>query len=413
MRRKDKSYQESLDIFNSIKDREIINKELNRSFIHLKFSPLVENVFLDYYFSQSLSLMRISLVLSFFVYASFGILDVMLYSEVLEKMLVVRYAVGCPLILATLLYMFYVKREKHSQLAASFLMFFIGLSIMAMLIMTSADPSQKYYAGLVLVTFYAYMAIGLRFCYATAVGWAVAGAYFLLSFFAIKPGFPFLVGNTFTLFFANIIGMVGNFLFEKSVRRGFLLSILYKIESQNLKEANAKLEKLSNTDGLTKVANRRYFEEFLEREWMRAMRYKYSISLLMIDIDYFKNYNDHLGHQAGDQCLIKIASVLKTFERRPGDIVARYGGEEFVVVLSDTSAEDARRIAEEIRRKVMSLKLSHPDSSVNDVVTISIGVAAMIPSESITKEKLIEEADKFMYQAKAYGRNQTVSAKME
>jgi diguanylate cyclase (GGDEF)-like protein len=202
--------------------------------------------------------------------------------------------------------------------------------------------------------------------------------------------------------------MIGNFLFEKSTRRNFLLSNLINIDREELKAVNLELEKLSVTDELTKLANRRYFEEFLSKEWNSAMRYKYPISLLMIDIDYFKNYNDHLGHQAGDKCLIKIASALKTFERRYGDLVARYGGEEFVMILSGTDVDNGRKIAEEIRKKVMDLALAHPASTISNVVTVSIGVVTIIPSQNIKKEEFLEAADRALYQAKSQGRNQTV-----
>ncbi len=394
-----------LGILSSIKDKQVIEKELKRKGLRLSFPPEIEWVFQRYYFQEFFSLMKTSLFLGVIIFASFGVLDFLIYRDIVWKLWLVRYAVGCPIIILTLLYLIYSRKKEYYQAIASLSMFAIGLTILILLIITSKDPSQKYYAGLVLATFYDYVVLGLRFRYAAAAGWAIALAYFIVSSLVIQPDLHFLIGNTFTLFFANIIGMIGNYLFENSIRRNFLLSVLLNIEREELKSANIELEKLSNTDSLTGVANRRYFEDFLEREWKHAMRYGYPISLLMIDIDYFKKYNDHLGHQEGDKCLIRLASVLRKFERRPGDLVARYGGEEFVVILSGTALKDAVRIAEEIRKQVMKLKFLHPESEVSDVVTVSIGVSSRVPEPGESKEELIKTADLAMYRAKAMGRN--------
>ncbi|MCP2520370.1 GGDEF domain-containing protein [Candidatus Aminicenantes bacterium AC-335-B20] len=408
MKNSEKEVRGPLSLFSAIKDRNIINKELNRGFLRLKFSPPVEEAFTNYYFHHSITLMRISFILGLLIYASFGILDMLIYPEFLKALWAVRFGIGCPIIWAIFFASFYVKKEIHLQLITSIGVFTIGITVIIMLIIISSDPSQKYYVGLMLVIFYGYLAIGLRFRYAIPACWGIAIAYFLLSFFLIRPEFHFLISNSFTLFFANLIGMIGNFLFEKSIRRNFLLSNLISIDKEELEAINLELEKLSVTDELTKLANRRYFEDFLEKEWSSAMRYRYPISLMMIDIDYFKNYNDHYGHRAGDECLVRIASAIKDFERRHGDLVARYGGEEFVMILSGTDADNGRRIAEEIRKKIMDLRIPHPASAISDVVTVSIGAVTLIPSKNIQKEDVLEAADKALYQAKSEGRNRTV-----
>jgi len=397
-----------LGIFDSIKDRGKIQKELKRGFFNLQFPPEIESVFLDYYFNQSLSLIKVSIVLSLIIYSLFGILDVLTYKEFLGKIWIIRYGIGCPVIVLASFLIRYAKKEKHVQLILSLAALIIGLTIIMIMIVTRSDPAQKYYAGLVLTTFYAYIALGLRFKYASTVGISLIVIYFLLSILYIKPLFSFLVGNAFTLVFANIIGMIGNYLSEKNIRINFLLSALANMDREGLKRLNKTLEKLSKTDSLTGLANRRYFEEFLGSEWKRATRYKYPISLLMIDIDHFKRYNDYWGHQKGDQCLVKLAEVLKEFGRRPGDLVARYGGEEFVVILSNTPSKHAEEIAETIRKKIINLNLSHPLSDVLKVVTVSIGVATVVPSKEKQKDKLIEMSDKVLYEAKSRGRNKVV-----
>ncbi|SFH70404.1 diguanylate cyclase (GGDEF) domain-containing protein [Tindallia magadiensis] len=173
-----------------------------------------------------------------------------------------------------------------------------------------------------------------------------------------------------------------------------------KIEEQKhaLEKTNRKLEKMSQKDALTKVWNRRYFDESFASEWQRALRTKSPISLLFLDIDDFKDYNDQYGHQAGDDCLVKVAKVLQEKIKRRIDVVARYGGEEFVVLLANADQTGAITVAEELRRAVEVIG-----------VTVSIGVASMIPSLSKSPEDLIRAADQAMYLAKKSGKNRVES----
>ncbi len=172
-----------------------------------------------------------------------------------------------------------------------------------------------------------------------------------------------------------------------------------------LEEANAKLQAQSSLDGLTGIANRRRFEEFMEIEWKRARRNKTPISLIMIDIDSFKAYNDNYGHLAGDDCLKQIARALQKGLKRPGDLLARYGGEEFVVVLPETPLEGAALLAEEMRELIEGLQIAHGCSCACPVVTISLGVTTVVPHGSISAKKLLACADRALYQAKQDGRN--------
>jgi len=170
--------------------------------------------------------------------------------------------------------------------------------------------------------------------------------------------------------------------------------------------AEEKLKRLSFIDGLTGIANRRYFDEFLEREWNRARRGKYFLSLIMCDIDCFKAYNDHYGHLKGDECLKKVAHALKETKKRPGDLAARYGGEEFAVVLPETGPEGAAALAQALRTGVEALDIEHVKSEANSsYLTISLGVTSVIPGEKSSPETLIALADKALYRAKKAGRN--------
>ncbi len=173
-----------------------------------------------------------------------------------------------------------------------------------------------------------------------------------------------------------------------------------------LKHYRDLLKDASLIDGLTGIPNRRRFDEVLKSEWKRAFRDKKPISVLMADIDYFKRYNDHYGHLEGDECLKRVAECLQNTLKRPADLAARFGGEEFVGILPATTAEGALKIAETYRESVEALQVEHQESPISDYVTISVGVATIMPSEEQGEEKLVRRADDALYEAKEAGRNQ-------
>ena len=175
-----------------------------------------------------------------------------------------------------------------------------------------------------------------------------------------------------------------------------------------LKKANFELEKLVNIDGLTQVGNRRCFDDRLKMEWQRLSRDVQPISLILFDIDYFKLYNDLYGHQMGDACLTAIAQTVKQVLSRPADLVARYGGEEFVIILPNTDIQGALIVAEHIRIAITNLGIVHQSSSISDIVTISLGVASLLPNSKQELATLIKQADTALYRAKQQGRNQSV-----
>ncbi len=176
-----------------------------------------------------------------------------------------------------------------------------------------------------------------------------------------------------------------------------------------LAEANRTLQKLSSLDGLTGIANRRNFDETLNKEWNRAMRSEKSIGLLMLDIDFFKLYNDHYGHQGGDDCLKKVAKGLDSAIHRETDFLARYGGEEFSGILPDTDLNGSVKVAEEMRLAIKDLRIEHAKSTVSDLVSVSIGVSAIIPQQGTDPKILIGAADQALYKAKEDGRDRVKS----
>lgn len=177
-----------------------------------------------------------------------------------------------------------------------------------------------------------------------------------------------------------------------------------------LKRYRDCLENLSATDGLTGIPNRRQFDETFDREWQRARRNHTSLSLILMDIDLFKDYNDHYGHLAGDDCLRQLARVLAECIRRPTDLIARYGGEEFACLLPDTDVKGAAWLGNQMLEKVNALHVPHAHSAVADHVTLSLGAATLIPVVGQPAFELIRRADECLYASKRHGRNQISTA---
>lgn len=213
-----------------------------------------------------------------------------------------------------------------------------------------------------------------------------------------------------------LIFMVAMWLFAGQVSRVLSNSFRLQLENQtlanSLKQSNARLQvlneeltQLSATDSLTQVANRRYFDERFASEFSRASRENTALSVVMIDVDFFKPYNDEFGHLVGDESLQQVAMAIRDSLKRPTDLAARYGGEEFILLLPSTSLEGAVQLAEEIRQKVESLKILHPRSKVSQYVTVSLGVTGAFPGKDISRELMLKKADKALYNAKALGRN--------
>lgn len=190
-----------------------------------------------------------------------------------------------------------------------------------------------------------------------------------------------------------------------------LVALLFSYLAQS--KLNRRLVKTKNhlqlayLDSLTLLPNRRYYDAFVKREWKRASRHGYPLSMIMIDIDCFKAYNDSLGHLEGDQCLRQVARTLRKYFRRPSDLIARYGGEEFCVVAACDEVQIAQ-LADILRMAVETMHLPHPNSQISKYVTISLGVATLIPTEGSEYDRLLHNADQALYMAKQFGRNRVV-----
>ncbi len=198
---------------------------------------------------------------------------------------------------------------------------------------------------------------------------------------------------------------------EIDQRKGRELELL-KVTKQ-LEEAVQALDRLSTMDGLTGIPNRRFFDQALQKEWNRARRHARELSLVFIDIDCFKAYNDTYGHLAGDDCLKAAAGLLQQNLRRGGDMIFRYGGEEFVVLLPETFAEGALQIAEKMRKAVETARITHATSPVAGHLTISLGVVTAVPGKDALPDSFIAAADKALYAAKEGGRNRVAAGTID
>jgi diguanylate cyclase (GGDEF)-like protein len=204
------------------------------------------------------------------------------------------------------------------------------------------------------------------------------------------------------------VGMALKLKEERDLRKKREKELLHL--TQNLEYANQRLQAMTRTDALTNIPNRLYFNEIYAIEWFRALRQQHEITILMIDIDNFKKFNDTYGHLAGDECLKQIASVVNKCIMRAGDFAARYGGEEFIICLPNHGIKDGLAVANRLLQMVSGLNITHSSSDVSQHVTVSIGAAFTIPSNEMDMNSLIQIADKALYSAKKSGRNKVVSA---
>jgi len=177
-----------------------------------------------------------------------------------------------------------------------------------------------------------------------------------------------------------------------------------------LKRKTDLLDRMALLDGLTEIPNRRNFDITLEKETKRATRNKSFLSLILMDIDFFKKYNDHYGHVAGDSCLRQVAKTVEGVKKRASDFAARYGGEEFAMILPGTDIKGAMQIAENVRSAVVALNIQHTTSDVAEYVSLSLGVATILPDQEMSSIELIKSADASLYQAKANGRNCVITS---
>lgn len=380
---------------------------------HLSWGSPLEHDFQAYYAERYRDHMALGLAIGALAILFSVFEDFLMPPEQRGIPLFIRFIVVLPI---NLLLLLLIRRPALAQLQQPILMFSTLGGAAAFLLMGYfvASPMGRVYLGtLVLIQIFGLTLLRMQFAYALASVLLIAIGTALALVLLPLP-FPAQTGDQIVdlllIIFAGMLCLIANYLMERSARSDYLQQRLLELRQQDLEESNSHLEQLLRSDALTGIANRRYFDQRLDEEFRRAERGGYPLALLMLDIDNFKQYNDHYGHQAGDQALIQVAHALAAFARRPGDLAARYGGEEFALILPGSSEADARAIAEEVVAHVHARALPHEASLVCDRITVSIGVAAVRPADgSASPPALMVNADQALYLAKSRGRNRACS----
>lgn len=398
-----------------IADLDILRRLLEDRGWHLRFNSELEREFQLDYFHRYYLHTQIAGITGLFIFLASGFLDMIWTPGVANKEWLVRFIVGTPMALPLLLSFRKPLKQKYGQrLMQPAICLFASCAVAGLIVISLIAPepyNYYYYNSITVAMVMVFVLSRIQF------KWGVVSAIIMLITFNIgllgfgpPPGtLATVVINNYVFLGAATAALIGNFLIERTLRQNYLQSRLLSVEIRDLEESNLKLQYLSAMDGLTQVANRRSLDHRLALEWQRARRKQNPLGLIMVDIDHFKMFNDKYGHQAGDKCLQVVASLLNSHARRPGDVTARYGGEEFALVLTDATADQARIVAEVLRRKLMEVVISCSDN-VQATVTASFGVASMIPSNQQTNpEALILAADNALYQAKKAGRNRVMT----
>lgn len=360
----------------------------------LRFDAEMESLYNRYHASVFLLRMRWALLVAIVLFLAFAGLDaVSLPEDVRQQTLAIRLGLIVPMLVLTWLATFRRVLHPYLQWIAGASALAGGLGVNGIIWVARVHEFPLPYEGIILVTVFFYFLAGLRFAVAALCGWLTFAAYLLVELASGLPG-DVLLYNLFFLGTANVIGSVGCYFLEYATRQNFL--------------AQGLLQELAEKDFLTGLLNRRAFSERAERSWRQALREGRPLALVMMDIDFFKRYNDHYGHSAGDEALRAVARVIGRQARRALDMTARYGGEEFVGLWYGVDEVGVLSILEQLRADVEGLGLAHAKSDVAPVVTLSIGLAWLQPESHQSLSDALRLADVALYLAKEQGRNRVV-----
>lgn len=361
----------------------------------LSFDGELEQAFNRYHITVFLVRMRWSLLVAMLLMALFVVLDaVSLPESVRNGTLAVRLGLILPTLLIAWLATYQRRWRPYLQIIGAVAALSGGLGVAGIIWIARAHAFPLPYEGIILVTVFFYFLTGLRFFTAALCGWVTFFAYLLVEVISALPAEQLLYNAVF-LASANLIGCFGCYFLEYASRQNFL--------------AQGLLQDLAEKDFLTGLLNRRAFSERAERSWRQAQRERQALALVMMDVDYFKRYNDHYGHAAGDEALRAVGQVIGRQARRALDMTARYGGEEFVGLWYGIEEAQAVSLLENIRSEVEALALPHAKSEAAGVVTLSIGLAYLLPQPHQSLEDALRLADVALYLAKEQGRNRVVS----
>ena len=392
----------------------LIKKALDQGFAWMKFEEPLEKKFREDFRDNAVKRTRPTAAIGFILFAAFGFLSLWVPQPLKDAVFWVHFGIVAPLLGLIVTMTFVESFIRWSLMGVISGSFIIAGMLAAMINLLPPPYSYLYHLGFLPLSVFIFSMIKMSFRGATTVGALIFGIHLLASLYR-----PYLPTSTVWLpydqpivlifcFFhivINIMGMSFSYRMEYDFRKDFLKSYLLQWETAELKRVSEQLRLLSTLDPLTQLANRRQLEQCLETEWHRASKANEPIAMLLLDVDYFKNYNDGYGHQAGDECLIQIATLLKDQAYRAGDLAARYGGEEFILMFPKVDVEELRKIAESLRSCVESLSVAHEFSETSNVVTVSIGATSLVPSRNVKPRDILKVIDKLLYDAKRCGRN--------
>jgi diguanylate cyclase (GGDEF)-like protein len=383
-----------------------IQKSMKSGFPRLLFTNRLEQHYLADTLASRMNRFFIMGVISIFIYNLFLFTDREMLPDIYLTAWKIRLGIVTPVMVICLFIMRRRAFSRYIDFLVDFIIILASGSIILLLELSHHPNVVHYHTGIILIVMFGNIVIRLRFWHAFSVSWLTFFLYVLTVTNITPMTPPVMINSSIVLFSAIIFSLLANYQMERDLRWNYLRNLLTEIETIRLEKAKAELELLSSSDVLTGLANRRHCDVFLDTEWQMGIRYRTQLSMLFLDVDDFKAYNDHYGHQAGDICLQKIAMIIKECVRRPQDLCARYGGEEFIVLLPNTSRESTLQLAEKIRKSVELENIPHAYSRASSHVTISIGVVSMIPQTGLNQNMLVEMADKALYNAKNLGRNQ-------
>ncbi|TMV49431.1 GGDEF domain-containing protein [Paenibacillus mesophilus] len=375
---------------------------------NLHLDPDLEEEFEHYYVSKHLSILRFGLIVSLGLFALLGIDDIWAAPLSKHEIWGIRYGIMMPFFLISYGLTYTRVFRRHLQSIMCVVQLFSGCgSIGIMAVLKPEEPANYFYfAGLMLILFGNFTLFGLRWIQATTVSVVLAAGYAVTVLFVQQPFQDGIEETAYLAYINSNLYLLSTFLGSAVV--GYVME-RYKIvefaQRKELERKNEVMERLSYQDGLTGVSNRRAFDARIAEEWNWALRNARCVSLIMIDIDHFKLYNDTYGHQQGDECLRAVAGALRNSLKRSKDFIARYGGEEFAVILPETDEEGVQKLSEYLHQAVNDLRLGH-ESSRFGIVTISAGAATAWPEDGDYRE-MIEAADRALYESKSNGRNRT------
>lgn len=346
---------------------------------------------------------RAPIILILYIFLSFGIYQVLPTEQVLPWFSYYSW-VGIIILIAWILSFIKKLNQYFDYYVGVGSALAVAITFILINVIENGQDNVLFHAAMMYAIVIIYGAVGMRFYTAIFAGWMGGLVGILISNYLNGVIDWTFLNRTYT--FSSFLGMTLAYATDRQHRENYLQNCMIELNRIELMQQAQQLSLLSQQDALTGLANRRYLDETLDNEWRRALRHEMPLTIMMVDIDYFKAYNDTLGHLKGDECLKEIAIAISSIAARSGDLVARYGGEEFLLLFPMTNNQQALIQVERLMNAIDKIAIKHPCSDVSPQVTISVGVATTIPRLNDSISAFVARADHALYKAKTNGRNQ-------